>query len=346
MNPTNHLDSQASQIRQPGVLVLHLLNQCNLKCKHCYMDASTSEEFLPEDLVIRSLNEVEDIEELGVAAVHLSGGEPLLYPYLPKVLDSLQRSRKYEVSISTNGTLIGGEEAALFSKHNVNVQVSIDGPREYHDQFRGVKGAFQNACLGIKRAVDEGVPVSLVTTVCQDNLQLIPWIVKWAINMSIKHITLQPLLQFGRGFNIRDKKLFDSQLCDLFMLLSDINYRYQSKALEFTLAYQTRRFLLAHPCAAYACNGSKCHRKITNEIKKLIIREDGTILPEIPTLNYRFAMGNINEGSLKELVSDYIINGYVNFVQLCRDTYEEIMPKWPSVFVPWDEIISERSNAT
>jgi len=60
------------------------------------------------------------------------------------------------------------------------------------------------------------------------------------------------------------------------------------------------------------------------------------VLPEIPTLNYRFALGNLHKGTLKELVASYFA---------CRTVYEEVMPTWTSPLVPWDEIVSERSWA-
>jgi hypothetical protein len=161
--------------------------------------------------------------------------------------------------------------------------------------------------------------------------------------MGAERIIVQPLLQLGRGSEIDDKKLSEEQLCNLFLLLSDLGHTYRSRGLRFSLAYRTRRFLLAHPCAAYVCTGTRCHRKVAKEIKKLVIREDGTVLPEIPTLGYQYALGSLHEGTLMELVACYLADGYAQFDCLCRTVYEEVMPTWTSPIVPWDEIVSERS---
>jgi Fe-coproporphyrin III synthase len=80
------------------------------------------------------------------------------------------------------------------------------------------------------------------------------------------------------------------------------------------------------------------------EIKKLVVREDGTVLPEATNLNHEFALGNIRDGSLSTLVSRYFEQGYYKFDQLCRTTYAEIIPTWESPVVPWDEIIAKRSQ--
>jgi len=83
----------------------------------------------------------------------------------------------------------------------------------------------------------------------------------------------------------------------------------------------------------------------TREIKKLVIREDSTVLPEIPTLDYRFALGNLYQGTLTELVARYFDNGYAQFDRLCRTVYKEVMPTWTSPLIPWNEIVSERSES-
>jgi MoaA/NifB/PqqE/SkfB family radical SAM enzyme len=339
--PVDDAPAWAPLPNQPGVMLIHLLNRCNLLCKHCYADAAPSQNtFLPPEWAVRSLKEA---DSLNVATIYLTGGEPFLYPKLPEVLDAVAQQRGFGLYVATNGTLIGAEEAALLKDSGAHAQVSIDGPEAYHDHFRGVAGAFRSAKSGIEQLVAAGVPVTVVPTVCQDNLGWLPWVAKWAASMGAEGISVQPLVQLGRGSDIRNRKLTERQLTDLYLQLSDLGYAYRPRGLRFSLSYRTHHFLLAHPCAAYVCDGSTCHRKVDKEIKKIVIREDGTVLPEIPTLDYRFALGNLREGTLTELVSDYFADGYAEFNRLCRTVYEDVMPTWASPIVPWDEIVSERS---
>jgi len=106
----------------------------------------------------------------------------------------------------------------------------------------------------------------------------------------------------------------------------------------------SRKFLLAHPCGAFVCKGTGCHRGIPKEIKKLVVREDGTVLPEVPNLSYEFALGNIRDGPLSTLVHRYFCDGYDKFDTLCRTTYNEVLPTWDCVVVPWEQILAERSR--
>jgi MoaA/NifB/PqqE/SkfB family radical SAM enzyme len=326
---------------QPGIMLIHLLNRCNLHCRYCYMEAASQNTTrLPVELVMRSMGEA---GRLGIGAVWLSGGEPFLYPELEEVLTAAAGQEGAEVSISTNGTLIGKAEADLLKATGVGASVSIDGPEEYHDVARGLKGAFRRASDGIEHLTASGVTVGIVAVICRENLALLPWLARWAAGMGVARLTAQPLLQVGRGSAIKEMKLADEQLCDLALLLSDLAQTYGPQGLRMALAYRPRRFLAEHPCAAYVCNGEHCHRGVEKEIKKLVIREDGTVLPETPVLDPRFALGSVYEATLAELVANYFANGYAQFDRLCRTVYEDVIPTWTAPLIPWTEILTERS---
>lgn len=326
---------------QPGILVVHLLNQCNLSCKHCYMDAVTkTDKFLPKETVLKILSEV---GQLGIGIVYLSGGEPFLYPWLSEILRFASVQEGFRTFVSTNGTLISQAGVNLLKNCGVGVNVSIDGPPDYHDQFRGSKGAFLRTSHNIESMLDSGISVSVVITICQDNLAYLPWLAEWASEIGIKNVIIQPLTQVGRASKIQDKKLLDNQVLGMFFQLSDLGYIYKSKGVNFTLVYRSRDLLLEHPCIAHVCNGCKCHRNVEKEIKKLIIREDGTVLPEIATLNPRYSLGNVKDSTLANLVEKYFESKYSDFDRLCRSAYAEVLPNWASPMIPWDEILSEKS---
>jgi hypothetical protein len=91
-----------------------------------------------------------------------------------------------------------------------------------------------------------------------------------------------------------------------------------------------------------ACPPVRCIRVQRNRLpsrclkgdQKLAIREDGTVLPEVPNLSHEFALGNIQDGPLSVLVTwvfltkTYFDDGYSKFDSLCRTAYGEILPTW------------------
>ncbi len=325
---------------EPGVLVLHLLDSCNLRCRHCYMEASaTKRAHLPLDLVLRSLREA---SQLGISRVYLSGGEPFLYPEIDRVLVA---AAKVELclAISTNGTLIDSRAISAVKQARATVQVSIDGPARFHDAFRGQPGAFAASSTAVAALVAAGVPVVVVTTITRDNIGYLPWLADWASGTGVERLCVQPLLALGRGADIRERQLSSDQLCLLYLQLSDMGHHYRGRGLVVSMAYRTLEFLREHPCAAYLCESVHCHRGIAKEIKKLIVREDGVVFPEIANLSPRYSLGRIQEAPLSDLVARYFDGGYGDFQELCRRAYQEIVPAWKSPLIPWDEMLAERS---
>jgi Fe-coproporphyrin III synthase len=327
-------------VEESGVLVIHLLGRCNLRCQHCYMDSTPwSQASLPLDIVLHTLSQA---ERLGIQTVYVSGGEPFLYPDLPQVL-AYAADAPFYCAVCTNGTLIGRTEANILKSCRAAAQVSIDGNEVYHDSFRGSAGAFRAATRAIQELVAAGVPTTTVVTICQENLGCLPWMAEWAAGLGVECVSVQPLQQVGRGSGIVQRKLSEQQVCELFMQVSDLGHVYRSRGLHFTLAYRARSYLAQHPCAAYVCNGAKCHRGVAKEIKTLIVREDGTVLPEISTLNPRFSLGNVNDAPLCELVKRYFRDGYAEFHALCSEVFYDVIPISTSPIISWNEILSERS---
>jgi len=69
------------------------------------------------------------------------GGEPMMQPmedfiYLTEKLLQIVPRENLELSIQTNATLVTSKWIDLFNKYKIQVGVSIDGPKEYHDKYR------------------------------------------------------------------------------------------------------------------------------------------------------------------------------------------------------------------
>jgi MoaA/NifB/PqqE/SkfB family radical SAM enzyme len=304
------------------------------------MDGSpTRRERLSPEAVIRAIYES---ESLGIGTLYLTGGEPLLYRAFPDILKAASQITGLETTVCTNATLIKGRHAALLTDSKARANVSIDGDQRFHDYFRDNAGAFQSAERGVRTLVEAGVPVTIVTTVSQSNLHMLGEVAEWSVNIGVSELRVQPLLSLGRGIDIADQRLTSQQLNQLIIQLSDISNRYRPD-LKCGMIGVTRRLLLAHPCAAYVCNGTGCHRRVAREIKKIVIREDGTVLPEVTNLSHDFALGNIDDGPLSILVARYFDDGYGRFDQLCRTIYAEVLSDWKDAVVPWDQIVAARS---
>jgi MoaA/NifB/PqqE/SkfB family radical SAM enzyme len=327
--------------QKADVLMLHLLGRCNLECAHCYMEGSPRRrERLPLDTVLRA---VDECRALGVGSISLTGGEPLLYPDLDRVIEAAALP-DVKITLCTNGTLITTRRAAHFREVGLRLSVSIDGRAEFHDRFRRSPGAFAASESGVRTAVEFGIPVTIISSVSRSNLDDVEFLVHWAARVGADHFFAQPLLNLGRGRQIVNQCLTFDEMNRLILRLSDLANQPQHRHLRCQVIGAKKKFLLEHPCGAFVRNGISCHRGIAKEIRKLVVREDGTVLPEIPNLSRRFALGNIRDGLLSELIHQYFENGYDEFDRLCRTAYSKVLPGWDCVIVPWEQIVSECSE--
>jgi len=326
-----------------ATLMVHLLGECNLTCRHCYMHGSPARrDRLPLDWVLRAIDECAG---LGVAALYLTGGEPLLYPDLEEVLRRAATVGDLRTTLCTNGTLVTTRWAGLLRELGVTVNVSIDGDATFHDYFRDLRGSFGSAEAGLQLLVKAGVPVTVVITVSRANAHILCSVAEWAAAAGVVQLRVQPLLRLGRGLGISEMRLTKDGMDRLLLQLTDLANVYGPRGMKCNLIGASRSFLRKHPCGAYVRNGVGCHRRVEKEIKKVVVREDGTILPEVTNLSRRFAIGTIHGGSLSDLTARFFEDGYADFDRLCRTVYSEVLPGWDSEFVPWDELVAERSRA-
>jgi sulfatase maturation enzyme AslB (radical SAM superfamily) len=241
--------------------------------------------------------------------------------------------------------LIDERAAGFLSAIGARVVTSIDGPPPYHNTFREGKNCFAKTQDGVAHLRDHDVPTTVVMTVCNDSLQYIDWCAEWAHEMNVEAIQFQPLEMIGRGTGIASKRLSEDKLNDLFLHLSDLAVRYAAKGLKVMMTMKSRDHMKTHPCAAFVCNGKRCHRGVEKELKKLVIRENGDILPELVDIDRRFAVGNLHKATLKENIVSYLSAGYAYFDSLCREVYKDTVLHYPSPLVPWNEILTERSRS-
>jgi MoaA/NifB/PqqE/SkfB family radical SAM enzyme len=186
--------------------------RCNLACRHCYADgeSAVNESSINDE---DALDFLRMLERESVPALLLSGGEPLLHPSFFAFLAEAA-SLGLKVAVSTNGALVDEEAAGLLSRHSSYVGISIDGPREIHDGFRGVVGAFDASLKGIKFLAEKGCRIGLRVTLARPLIKWLDEIFAIAASLPLSRICFYHFIPSGRGANdnslIPDEKEEDS----------------------------------------------------------------------------------------------------------------------------------------
>lgn len=196
---------QFSADKKP-VIVWNVGQRCNLKCVHCY--SQSQDRPYPDELTTAEGKRlIEDLAEFGSPVILFSGGEPLLRNDL---LELAERAigLGLRAVISTNGTLIDERMAGRLKKIGLSyVGVSLDGMRETHDRFRGVKGAFDAALKGIRACQEAEIKVGLRFTMNRRNAMDIPLIFDLLEEENIPRVCFYHLVYSGRGSRLRDEDL-------------------------------------------------------------------------------------------------------------------------------------------
>lgn len=182
-------------------LALELTDKCNLACKHCYRDAGVTGDFMPKEKLFHAIDRA--IEQ-GLSIIELTGGEVTLHPDFCEIVDYVS-ARLEVVAILTNGYYYNEEiiNCLLRNKEHLLVNISIDSSySEYHDSFRGKKGAWEKSCNLIRILADNGILVRVAMSVTPQNMFDVENTVKMVKEWGVKSFAFETVSGFGRGSEI------------------------------------------------------------------------------------------------------------------------------------------------
>ena len=191
----------SSRVRKP-IVVWNITRTCNLKCIHCYADAS-ARKFEGELDWDQCCAVIDDLADYKVNALLFSGGEPLVHPRFMELLERAT-GKGLKVTISTNGTRITPEAAARFKELGVAyVGSSLDGIGAVHDKFRGVEGSFEQAVRGFRLCSEVGQKTGLRLTLTRNNVQCMGQILDFIDANDIQRVCFYHLVPTGRGVEVQ-----------------------------------------------------------------------------------------------------------------------------------------------
>ena len=157
MSYSNTIKRAWNENRMMSVL-LELTYACNLDCTFCYNDLARDGQ--PLSLAqYRQL--LDDLAELGVLNLSLSGGEPLAHPRFFDI-GSHARNLGFVIRLKTNGHAVRPAMAERIRKEidPFVIEVSVHGARaETHDRQTRVAGSFERLIANIRTMKSLGLRV-------------------------------------------------------------------------------------------------------------------------------------------------------------------------------------------
>ena len=137
---------------------------CNLRCKYCYylekrkLYQQNPNNIISDHMLEKFIKEYIEAQSTPQVLFTWHGGETLMRPiaFYKRALELQRiygRGRQIDNCIQTNGTLITDKWCEFFKENNFLVGVSIDGPQEFHDEYRRTsmgQPTFLKVMAGIK----------------------------------------------------------------------------------------------------------------------------------------------------------------------------------------------------
>lgn len=152
----------------PPYLIASITTACNLSCKGCYAHAHKRNTAMMS--VDRWQSLFDECAELGIAAVFVAGGEPLLRK---DILTEIARHPRTLFPVITNGTLIDDEMIAFFknNRHVIPI-ISIEGHESHTDERRGF-GVGKQTTEVFNTLKKNGIITCVSLTVTRENIHTV-----------------------------------------------------------------------------------------------------------------------------------------------------------------------------
>ncbi|HXY33719.1 MAG TPA: pyrroloquinoline quinone biosynthesis protein PqqE [Planctomycetaceae bacterium] len=186
----------SSNVERPLGLLAELTYRCPLGCPYCSNPTSLRHDGseLTTDEWERVIGEA---AELGVLHVHLSGGEPLLHPGLPKLVSAARAAGLY-TNLLTSGIPFSRETAeALHAAGLDHVQLSLQSDEPaLADQIAGRRS--HAAKLEAARLIREfGWPLTINVVLHRANIHRLPQLVALAEELDADRLELANVQFYG-----------------------------------------------------------------------------------------------------------------------------------------------------
>jgi organic radical activating enzyme len=155
------------QLEAPISVSWCITNRCQSACTYCCTEShpGAHDGLSPED----TLRVVDSLADWGALRLIIGGGEPLLRPDLPRVLERAAE-RGLAPTLATNGLLLPEADISVLSQTLMLAQVSLDSlDDQVYARLRGTRNGVSRVRQGLARLVAAGVPVRVVTVLSRGN---------------------------------------------------------------------------------------------------------------------------------------------------------------------------------
>lgn len=155
---------------------LELTYRCNLHCRHCYTDPYNSKEFFSRELTLGEIHRLlDEMQQLGIAWLNLTGGDIFMHPQFFEIYESAIR-KGFLLQLYTNGTLFTKATIERLQRMPpFTIDISCHSvTEESFDWFTQVPGSFHSFVRGLEMLKESGLQFMLKTKAMNWNRDEMP----------------------------------------------------------------------------------------------------------------------------------------------------------------------------
>jgi radical SAM protein with 4Fe4S-binding SPASM domain len=188
-----------NRLRAPLLAIVEPTFTCNGKCPHCAV-SSTAAETEGKLSTEEWLRVFEEMGQMGVFTMTISGGEPLLLDNLEDLVRGAV-SNGMKVTINSNGSLFTRKRLKSLMEAGVNgFQLNIDGvDAETHDSFRGIPGSYEKNMELLTWLRETDLDVQISTHITTRNIDQITDIMQLVHTTGVPRQSLVRVVKTGRA---------------------------------------------------------------------------------------------------------------------------------------------------
>lgn len=184
----------------------HILTQCNLKCKHCYINIEQHGNHVLPIETIEAWLEVFAVKSKTANVIFL-GGEPTMHSDLPLAVKKAKATGYSSITVDTNGYLFHDILSKVDPKEVDYFSFSLDGAtQKTNDSIRG-HGSYEKCIAGIQKTIQAGFTASLIYTVSKLNIHELHMMAPLLEKLGIDRFFIQVIGIRGKSAQNRQAKL-------------------------------------------------------------------------------------------------------------------------------------------
>ncbi|MFH1653064.1 MAG: radical SAM protein [Pseudomonadota bacterium] len=206
-------------------LLWELTTRCNLNCPTCHRYGQSVAEWSYED----ALNTIPFLKRQGIKDVILSGGEPLLLPWLEELIQRLHQSN-FNVDICTNATLVNEGNVKILASYLSEISVSLESSNaSVHDKHRKQIGAWGKTIKAIELLIKNGLMIHIISVLTEETMATLTETIAMCHQLGVESVTLLGLMPYNTKSNFLANATTQAQLSKI---LNDCRKKYTSLTIN------------------------------------------------------------------------------------------------------------------